>query len=72
MMKILFYTLLWVGAVYLFIRPSLKKTNVLTKGLSVMVLLASGGLWVLLRITVEIPRPADWLNLLLSPFVPVP
>ncbi|WP_438444654.1 hypothetical protein [Gorillibacterium sp. sgz5001074] len=72
MIMILSVTFLFLLVLYLLQRPALKKTNRLTHWMSILLLLGSGALWVYLRLTIEIPRPVDWLSQALSPFVPVP
>lgn len=72
MIKHIVTTLLWVGAIYLLIRPSLKKANRLTRWTGILLLGASGALWVILTMTIKVPRPAHWLEQMFSMFVPVP
>lgn len=72
MMKIVSTTFLALLVLYLLQRPALKRANRITHGLSILLLGASGALWVYLRLTIVIPRPADWLSQMMGPFVPVP
>lgn len=71
MMQIVSFTFLGLAVIYLLQRPALKKTNRITRWMSILLLLGSGALWVYLRLTIEIPRPADWLSQMMNPFVPI-
>jgi hypothetical protein len=72
MMKVIVFTLIGLSLVYMLQWSAMKRTNRTTRWMSILVLLSSGALWVYLRMTIEIPRPADWLIGMLSPWVPVP
>lgn len=65
-------TIVFVSVVLLVELPGLKKSNLITRWLSIGILLVSGMLWLFLQLSVNVPRPAEWLSMIFSPWSPVP
>lgn len=70
MIKSIVYTCFWLTIVYLIERPILKKHR-LTHYTALVLLLASGMLWVVFVTNKNLPHPSQWFYKFLSPFVPV-
>lgn len=66
------FTFVWISAIYILERNTLKKSNKTTQWAAICLLIGSGVLWQVLTITGQMSRPAEWIGIMLGFLVPVP